>query len=107
MPDYRRAWQPGGTFFTVNLLERRGNHLLVRHIDSLRRVVAAVLRRRPFTIHGWVVLPYHLHCVIELPPEDADFPTRWRLIKTGFSKAMSQFSVVALAESLRAGTVQG
>lgn len=89
MPDYRRAWQPGGTwFFTVNLLERRGNDMLVRHIDSLRHVVIAVLRRHPFTIHGWVVLPDHLHCVIELPADDTDFPTRWRLIKTGFSKAL-------------------
>lgn len=44
MPGYRRAWQPGGTwFFTVNLLERRGNDMLVRHIDSLRHAVSAVL----------------------------------------------------------------
>jgi putative transposase len=34
MPNYRRASHPGGTyFFTVNLLERSGNNLLVRHID--------------------------------------------------------------------------
>lgn len=31
MPNYRRAWVPGATwFFTVNLLERRDNDLLVR-----------------------------------------------------------------------------
>ena len=37
MPDYRRVWVPGGTFFfTVNLLERRNRHLLVEHIDHLR-----------------------------------------------------------------------
>jgi putative transposase len=35
-----------------------------------------------------VVLPEHLHCIIELPAVDADFATRWRLIKTGFSKAI-------------------
>jgi hypothetical protein len=29
MPDYRRTWHPGGTyFFTVNALERHGNDLL-------------------------------------------------------------------------------
>jgi putative transposase len=39
MPNYRRAWHPGGTyFFTVNLLQRHGNDLLVRHIDTLRDV---------------------------------------------------------------------
>jgi len=89
MPDYRRAWHPGGTyFFTVNLLQRHGNDLLTRHIELLRQTVQAVRQRHPFHIHGWVVLPEHLHCVIELPPEDADFATRWRLIKMGFSKGL-------------------
>ena len=89
MPDYRRAWHPGGTyFFTVNLLRRQGNDLLTRHVDVLRETVRSVRKRYPFHIHGWVVLPEHLHCVIELPPGDADFATRWRLIKMGFSKAL-------------------
>jgi len=89
MPDYRRAWHPGGTyFFTVNLLQRQGNDLLTRHVDLLREVVTSVRQRHPFIIHGWVVLPEHLHCVIELPPDDADFATRWRLIKIAFSKAL-------------------
>ena len=85
MPDYLRAWLPGGTFFfTVNLLQRQGNELLTRHIDVLRRVVRDAKRRHPFVIHGWVVLPDHLHCVIELPPDDVDFALRWRLIKMDF-----------------------
>jgi putative transposase len=89
MPDYRRAWHPGGTyFFTVNLLQRQGNDLLTRHIALLRETVRTVRQRHPFLIHAWVVLPDHLHCVIELPPGDADFATRWRLIKIGFSKAL-------------------
>ena len=89
MPDYRRAWHSGGTyFFTVNLLQRQGNHLLTRHIELLRAAVKSVRQRHPFKIHGWVVLPEHLHCVIELPPEDADYATRWRLIKMKFSKAL-------------------
>ena len=89
MPDYRRAWHPGGTyFFTVNLLQRQGNDLLTRHIDLLRATIKSVRHRHPFIIHGWVVLPEHLHCVIELPAGDADFATRWRLIKMEFSKAL-------------------
>lgn len=91
MPDYRRAWHPGGTyFFTVNLLQRHGNDLLTRHIALLRETVGSVRKRHPFDIHGWVVLPDHLHCVIELPPGDADFANRWRLIKMGFSKGIPQ-----------------
>ena len=89
MPNYHRAWHPGGTyFFTVNLLERHNNDLLVRHIDVLRNNVRNVKEKHPFKIHAWVVLPEHLHCIIELPSGDFDFATRWRLIKTGFSKAL-------------------
>ena len=78
MPNYRRARPPGGLyFFTVNLAERP-NDLLVRHIDPL------------FGIHAWVVLPDHLHCVLEMPANDADFSRRWRLIKAGFSRSLPE-----------------
>lgn len=54
--DYRRVWQPGGTyFFTINLLQRKGNDLLVRHINVLRHTVQDVKARHPFKIHAWVV----------------------------------------------------
>ncbi len=89
MPSYRRAFLPGGTwFFTVNLLERHGNDLLVREIGLLRETVRRVRIRHPFHIHAWVVLPEHLHCVMTLPPGDSDFSRRWRLIKGGFSRAL-------------------
>ncbi len=89
MPDYRRTGHPGGTyFFTVNLLQRQGNDLLIRHIETLRTAVKEVRLRHPFRIHAWVVLPDHFHCIIELPIDDADFATRLRLIKINFSKAM-------------------
>jgi len=89
MPSYRRAFVPGGTwFFTVNLLERHGNDLLVREIALLREVVRRVRNRHPFHIDAWVVLPEHLHCVMTLPPGDSDFSLRWRLIKSGFSRAL-------------------
>ena len=89
MPNYRRRWCPGGTyFFTVNLLKRENNDLLVRHIALLREVTRSVRQRHPFTIHAWVVLPNHMHCVIELPPGDINYALRWRLIKGGFSKLL-------------------
>jgi len=91
MPDYRRAWHPGGTwFFTVNLLRRSGNDLLVCHIEALRAAVARVRSAHPFAIHGWVVMPDPLHCLITLPEHDTDFPLRWRLIKGAFSKAIPE-----------------
>ena len=102
MPNYRRAWHTGGTFFfTVNLLQRHSSDLLTRHIDLLRNVVRSVRSRYPFRIHGWVVLPEHLHCVIELPPDDADFATRWRLIKMDFSKALPKTERLSAVRATR------
>jgi putative transposase len=72
----------------VNLLERHRNGLLVREIEQLRETVRLVGIRNPFYINDWVVLPDHLHSVWTLPPEDADFGTRWRLIKSGVSPAL-------------------
>ncbi|GAB1381295.1 REP-associated tyrosine transposase [Pararhodobacter aggregans] len=43
---------------------------------------------RPFGIDAWVVLPDHRHCVWALPEGDADFATRWSVIKARFSRAM-------------------
>ena len=57
----------------MNLLERYQNDLLVSHIDILRQMVKDVKHKHPFTIHAWVVLPEHLHCVMELPEGDDDF----------------------------------
>src|SRR5271154_4494551 len=88
MPDYRRNRVPGGTyFFTVNLLNRRAN-LLVKEIDRLRNAVRQVRTRSPFHVDAWVVLPDHIHCLWTLPHGDADFPGRWRAIKTAFSKSL-------------------
>jgi REP element-mobilizing transposase RayT len=88
MPNYRRAFIPGGCFFfTVNLLDRRQT-LLVDKIAGLREAVATTRRGHPFTIDAFVVLPDHLHTVWTLPPGDTDFSTRWRLIKNRFAKAL-------------------
>jgi putative transposase len=60
MPDFRRNWVPGGTyFFTVALLERKRDWLVaeIGLLDSVRRVK----RLHLFHIVAWVVLPDHLH----------------------------------------------
>lgn len=89
MRTYTRAHAPGACyFFTVNLARRRGNDLLVRHIEALRASVATTRRDHPFAIDAMVVLPDHLHALWQLPEGDADFSTRWRLIKARFSRAV-------------------
>ena len=94
MPNYRRAFVPGGCwFFTVNLLDRRKT-LLVDQIETLRRAVAATRQSYAFTIDAFVVLPDHLHAVWSLPAGDSDFSTRWRLIKNRFARALPKQEVL-------------
>lgn len=88
MPNYRRAFVPGGCwFFTINLLKRRET-LLVDRIETLREAVSATRQKYRFAIDAFVVLPDHLHAVWTLPPDDADFSIRWRLIKARFAKGL-------------------
>jgi putative transposase len=85
---YRRATAAGGTyFFTLNLADRSSN-LLVERVDELRAAVRLVKQRHPFEILAWVVLPDHLHALWALPLDDADFSTRWMLIKAAFSRSI-------------------
>src|SRR5204863_8035838 len=60
--------------------------LLTEHIDELRSAFRGTRHSHPFTIDAMVVLPDHPHVVWTMPDGDADFATRWRLIKTGFSR---------------------
>lgn len=87
MTEYRRYRIPGATwFFTVNLAERQGNRLLIDHVEVLRAAFVTVRERHPFQIDAIAVLPDHLHCILTLPAGDADFSTRWGLIKGNFSR---------------------
>ncbi|MRS13517.1 transposase [Enterobacteriaceae bacterium RIT691] len=88
MPNYRRYYINGGTwFFTVNLKDRHAD-LLTRHISSLREAVQTVKQAKPFVIDAWVVLPEHMHCIWTLPENDADYSGRWRDIKKRFTRAL-------------------
>jgi putative transposase len=85
---YRRSVSAGGTwFFTVNLADRREDYL-TRHIDVLRQAVRQTRSRHPFEIIAMVVLPDHLHAIWTLPSGDADYPLRWALIKSAFSRGL-------------------
>jgi putative transposase len=104
MPNYRRAFVEGGCwFFTVNLLQRRST-LLIDEIELLREAMRATRNRYPYHIDAIVILPDHIHTVWTLPPGDADFSLRWRLIKTRFAKALpkqERLSAVRRARSER------
>jgi len=88
MPTYHRPKITGATIFFTVALANRESDLLVREIEALRTAVARTRAERPFTIDAFVVLPDHLHCIWTLPEGDSDYPTRWRLIKARFSRAV-------------------
>ncbi|NMM26325.1 MAG: transposase [Glaciimonas sp.] len=82
MSYYRRAQVPGGTYFFTVVTAGRQKILTNPDIRAaLRAAIAKVRLMHPFIIDGWVLLPDHLHCIWTLPESDADFSTRWRLIK--------------------------
>src|ERR1017187_2890271 len=88
MPRYIRAKIKGSLFFFTVVLAERPNDLLVCEIDRLRRAYRAVQQRRPFETVAICILPDHLQAVWALPENDADFSTRWSLIKSGFSRGL-------------------
>ena len=75
-------------FFTVNLKNRK-SRLLVEQIDNLREAWRKTANGYPFETLAVCILPDHLHCILKLPEDDKDFPLRWRLIKSRFSRSCS------------------
>jgi putative transposase len=89
MAQYRRAYVPGASwFFTVNLAQRKKNHLLITHLDELRMAFQCIKGKYPFRLDAVVILPDHLHCIWTLPLGDSDYSTRWNLLKGRFSRAI-------------------
>ncbi|MBA2593527.1 MAG: hypothetical protein M3495_14930 [Pseudomonadota bacterium] len=64
MPDYRRAYVPGGPyFFTVNTY-RRQTFLTDADVRSaLREAIGTLRLTYPFVIEAWVLLPEHMHAL--------------------------------------------
>jgi putative transposase len=85
MTNYRRSQVAGGCYFFTLALADRGATLLFDHADLLRESIRTVRARQPFQIEAMVVMPDHLHCIWTLPDKDADYSTRWNLIKGAFS----------------------
>jgi len=98
---YRRTLVPGGTFFFTLALADRSQYLLTEHIDALRASFRRVKARHPFEIVAQVVLPDHLHTVWKLPEGDADYPLRWALIKSSFSRRLPARETIPLSRRLK------
>jgi putative transposase len=87
MPNYRRRYQLGGTYFFTHVTHQRHPWLcdeIAR--TALRKAIIAVRQKYPFTMDAIVLLPDHLHCIWTLPDGDSDYVKRWRLIKLMVTK---------------------
>ena len=88
MSRYRRAKVEGGTYFFTVTLADRSNDTLVQHIGSFREAYRWIQQRHQFETIAICILPDHLHAIWMLPDDDADFSTRWSLIKARFSRGL-------------------
>ena len=88
MPNFRRAYVPGGTFFFTVVTDQRAPFLC----DApARRLLGKVIRqcqaRWPMQIDAVVLLPDHLHTIWTLPPGDKSYSKRWGWVKKEFTRA--------------------
>jgi putative transposase len=101
MPDYRRIYVKGGTyFFTVVSYKRYYLFGDESAINLLRNCCESVITKYPFKIDAIVILPDHLHTIWTLPENDSDFSIRWKLIKNTFSRCYQDNYTRDLPESL-------
>jgi putative transposase len=87
MSQYRRAYRPGGTFFLTHVSHKRVH---IWNTDAarlcLREAISAARARRPFELLQSVLLPDHLHLIVRLAPDDADFSIRIASLKAEFTR---------------------
>ena len=81
-----RVCSGGNLFFTLVTYRRQRIFADGERVGQLRQSFREVNEKRPFELLATVVLPDHLHCLWCLPEVDADFSTRWQMVKTSFSR---------------------
>jgi len=71
----------------------RNSRQLVESINLLRLAFRKTREAKPFQIDAMVVLPEHLHSIWTLPPNDSDYPGRWKAIKSIFTRELEKSGV--------------
>ena len=86
MPEYRRSFIEGGTFFfTVVTYHRLPILTTLQGRKLLHSAWVDVRERFPFTLDAVCLLPEHIHCIWVLPEGDANYSSRWKEIKRLFT----------------------
>jgi putative transposase len=87
MSDYRRNFEPGGTYFFTVVTERRAPLFANERAQHLLgEVMRECQSAYPFTLIAIVLLPDHLHALWELPAGDDRYSQRWKRIKSEFTR---------------------
>jgi putative transposase len=87
MPEYRRNFVPGGTyFFTLVTFNRRHLFSNKDNCQLLVDVWTDVQSRHPFESVAACILPDHIHAIWTLPEGDDGYPMRWKEIKRLFTQ---------------------
>jgi putative transposase len=91
MPNYRRVFIPGATyFFTVVTNQRIPLFRDPQAVRELGRSFRLVRSRLPFKPVAMVLLHDHLHCIWSMAEGDTAYPRRWQWIKREFSERWSR-----------------
>jgi putative transposase len=86
MPEFRRFFVEGGTYFFTVVTARRAR---LFHLQEARQLLGRTMRSvrkgNHFDTIAIVLLPDHLHCLWALPAGDCDYSMRWQSIKARFT----------------------
>ena len=86
MPNYRRYFVPGGTyFFTIVTHERTPLFGQVLNRLLLADAIDKQQAKRPFELLAYVLLPDHMHWLVSLPRGDKNYSLRIGQMKENFT----------------------
>jgi putative transposase len=86
MPEYRRVWREGGTYFFTLVMEGRAKIFENEAArGKLRRAIKECQEKWAFEMEAMVLLPDHLHMMWTLPEGDAGYSKRVAWIKRRFT----------------------
>lgn len=87
MSNYRRDKTPGGIyFFTLVTYQRIWVFNNDQDVEILRAAMSHVKKHDPFEIDAIVILPEHLHLIMQLNEDDSNYSRKLANIKRNFGK---------------------
>ena len=88
MPNYRRDYTKGGTYFITAVLQDRRCDWLTRHITAFRTAWQETASRYPYKTIAITILPEHFHAILQLPEDDDNYSMRISALKSAFSRRL-------------------